>query len=215
MCGIEVQPNLVYNFVDENKFDIVCEKYQKGSLIKMVTIGAASHYKDYFTLLKALVIVNKQNIPFKLTMIGLKAWGHDSIYKDIKDFINKNNISNQIQIIDVLNRNEIPKYLQMNNVFLLTSIAEGLPVSVLEAMASGLTVIATKHGGTEDILTEKTGVLVKIKDFNDIAEKIIDIYNGKLQFDPLIIRKHVVSICGTKAFSERLSSFYLLAIDSN
>ena len=215
MNGIDIEPNIVYNFIDENMFDAMVIPYQHGSPLKIISIGAASYLKDHLTLLKALNIIKSKGISFTLTMIGLRTWGENETYDSIIRFIETNGLKRNIQVIDSVPRREIIKYLLLNNIFLITSIAEGLPVSVLEAMATGLTVIATKHGGTEDILTQETGILVNIKDFQDIADKLIDIYSGTRQFEPKIIRDHVVSICGRKVFRERLSNYYDQIISKN
>jgi glycosyltransferase involved in cell wall biosynthesis len=213
--GISVEPNIIYNYVDESIFYRIVPRYKTGAPIKIISVGAASYIKDHLTLLKALKIIQSKGIPFNLTLIGLKIWGDNKTYKNTLQYIETNGLKNYVQVIDMVTREEIAKYLFENNVFLITSIAEGLPISVLEAMSTGLTVIATKHGGTEDILTPETGILVKIKDSQDIAEKLIDIYNGTRQFEPKFIRDHIVSICGRKAFSERLSSYYEQAIYNN
>lgn len=215
MNGIDISPNLVYNYVNENLFKLVSGKYRPGEPLKIISIAAASFIKDHLTLLKAIKIIKARKIPFSLTLIGLKTYGEENTYNNILEFIENNGLKNDIQIIDKVDRGEIPKYLHLNSIFLITSIAEGLPVSVLEAMASGLIVIATKHGGTEDILTKETGILVKIKDSNDIADRLVDIFQGKFQLEPKIIRDHVVSICGTKAFSQRLSNYYEQVIQNN
>jgi glycosyltransferase involved in cell wall biosynthesis len=212
MFGFDLEPNMVYNYVNEKMFDLQVEKYQPGSPLKIVSIGAASFIKDYITLLKALSIIKNKRIPFTFTLIGLKIWSEDKTYKKIIDFIESNGLKNEIHVIDRIERLDAPKYLNLNNIFVLTSIAEGLSLSILEAMASGLTVIATRHGGAEDVLSDKTGILVKIKDYQDIADKLIDIYNGNLQFDPNLIRNHIISICGSEVFSARLSSYYEQAI---
>lgn len=81
-------------------------------------------------------------------------------------------------------------------------------MSVLEALASGLFVVATRHGGTEDILTQETGALVEVKNYNKIADRLEDIYEGRIQFDPSVIRDHVVSVCGRSAFKKRLIGYY-------
>ena len=214
MSGIEIEPNIVYNYVDESVFSKVCNKYKPGEQLSIVSIGAASFLKDHITMLRAVKILKESKIPFKLMLIGLKVWGNDDTYRAILDFIKTNDLSEYILIVDKVDRSEIPDYLSKNNVFLITSIAEGLPVSVLEAMASGLTVVATRHGGTEDVMSEDTGYIVEIKHYRKIAEILMEIYNGKKQFDPLTIRKHIVSVCGTSAFALRMSGHYNSVINT-
>jgi len=208
MNNIDVEPNLIYNFVDDSIFKKAINKYQPRTELNIVSIGAASFLKDHLTLLKAMRIIKSQGIPFKLNLVGLKIWGEIEIYDKIINFIKSNDLENNVKIVDKVDRHIIPNILLENNIFILTSIAEGLPVSVLEAMATGLIVIATKHGGTEDIITPSTGIIVNIKDSVSIANEIKDIYDGKKQYEPSKIREHVLSICGKQAFSKKLFSYY-------
>lgn len=208
MAGIDVEPHIVFNLVDENVFNKMCNTYMPGDRLNLISIGAASFLKDHLTLLRALTILREMSIPFKLTLLGLTAWGDDDTYRRITEFIKLNGLDEYVTIIDRAERWAIPNYLAQNNVFLLTSIAEGLPVSVLEAMATGLIVVATRHGGTEDVMTEDIGYLVEIKNHQKIAEKLVEIYTGKRLFNPATIRNHVVSICGNSAFAARLSQHY-------
>jgi glycosyltransferase involved in cell wall biosynthesis len=75
MSDIDVEPNLIFNLVDATVFNRLCEAYQPGKPLKLISIGAASHYKDHKTLLRAMVILQDRDVPFTLTLIGLKAWG--------------------------------------------------------------------------------------------------------------------------------------------
>ena len=71
---------------------------------------------------------------------------------------------------------DVEKYLSESDIFILPSIYEGLPLSILEAMASGLPVIASNVGGIPDIVKEN-GILVSVNDVNGLikaAQKLID-----------------------------------------
>lgn len=206
--NIEVEPNLIYNLVDDSIFNKEVSRYQPGTELKIISVGAASFIKDHLTLLKAICIIKSQGIPFKLNLVGLRIWGEVDAYDKIINFIKSNHLEDNVKIIDKVDRQNVPDILSENNIFILTSIAEGMPVSVLEAMAMGLIVIATRHGGTEDIITPLTGKIVNIKDFASIANEIKDIYEGKKQYEPSSIREHVLSICGKQAFSKKLFSYY-------
>ena len=212
MSDIDIEPNLIFNFVDESIFRGLCDIYKPGKILRLITIGAASHYKDHKTLLRAMVLLKHRGIPFALTMIGLKAWG--GLYDDTLAFIHQHDLSLDVKVVDRIDRGAVPGYLTAHNVFLMTSVQEGFPVSVLEALASGLYVIATRHGGTEDILTPEMGSVVEIKNFEKIADRLEDIHLGRITFKPEAIREAVVAVCGRDAFRKRLIGYYEKAMEA-
>jgi glycosyltransferase involved in cell wall biosynthesis len=70
-------------------------------------------------------------------------------------------------------RSDAPDLLGAADLFLLPSLTEGLPLSVLEAMTHGLPVIATPVGGVpEVVLPGRTGVLVPVEDVEALAGAI-------------------------------------------
>ncbi len=71
-------------------------------------------------------------------------------------------------------RRDIPRILPEFDVFVLTSLWEGLPISVLEAMALSLPVVATHTGGISEVILEgKTGFLVQPRQIDEMAEKLL------------------------------------------
>lgn len=69
------------------------------------------------------------------------------------------------QVLLLGNRDDVPALLAECNLFVLSSIAEGMPGAVLEAMAAGLPVVATDVGGTGELVVPgETGALVPASD---------------------------------------------------
>ncbi|HEX2980943.1 MAG TPA: glycosyltransferase [Anaerolineaceae bacterium] len=73
-------------------------------------------------------------------------------------------------------RNDIPDLLAASDTFVLPSLWEGLPMALIEAMASGLPVIATQVSGSEQVVeTEQTGILVPPGDALELRRALVRI----------------------------------------
>ena len=75
-------------------------------------------------------------------------------------------------------RDNVVKYLQSTDVFVLPSLSEGLSNALLEAMACGLAVVATNVGGNSEVINNfENGILVEPKDFGQLAGALLMVLN--------------------------------------
>lgn len=115
-----------------------------------------------------------QTIPnVKLLIVGdtLESDRDQGAKERIKQLIDINGLTNKVIFIGF--REEIPQIYKIMDVFVLPSHREGMPRTVLEAMASGKPVIATNiRGCREEVLDGVTGLLVPVKDSTALTEAI-------------------------------------------
>jgi glycosyltransferase involved in cell wall biosynthesis len=82
----------------------------------------------------------------------------------LKELAKAKNLSARIKFAGWKERAELPQFFKETNLFVYPSRHEGMPNAVLEAMASGLPVVATRIAGNEDLVSEHTGQLVPAED---------------------------------------------------
>jgi len=86
---------------------------------------------------------------------------------DIRRFIDNQGLENSVTLLGY--RSDIPSLLDIMDIFCLTSFKEGLPISLIEAMAAGLPVVGTDVEGIRDVIAHnKNGYLVQVDDFNGL-----------------------------------------------
>jgi len=99
---------------------------------------------------------------------------------DLKNLSVVENVENRVMFVGQVEHDEIPKYLKVSDIFIRPSLSEGFGNSFIEAMSSGVPVIATQVGGITDFIFDPqknsdkkpTGIFVNVVDPKDIAEKI-------------------------------------------
>ena len=132
-------------------------------------IGSISCFKPQKSVqdfIKSAFLMNRVFPDAKFILVG------DGVLRgSLERLIKKYNLGGKIILTGW--RSDIPRILSAIDVFVLTSLWEGLPISVLEAMASSKPVVATNTGGIAEVVVEnKTGFLVRPKDRRGLCEKL-------------------------------------------
>ncbi|TGK32789.1 glycosyltransferase [Leptospira gomenensis] len=143
-------------------------RYKKEFSIKKDTIvignvAALVDHKDQKTLLKALSALDPSK-NFKLLVVG-----EGELRKELEDLSATLGISDKVVFTGY--REDVPDILSVFDIFTLTSKEEGLGTSVLDAMAVGLPVVATKGGGIGEMLTHESGAfLAEVGDVDALSK---------------------------------------------
>lgn len=122
--------------------------------------------KNHIMLLKGITPILKENHDLKLLLVG----GGDT-QKEVLNYIDRHNFQDSIFLLGV--RNDVPEILSISDIFVLTSLWEGMPGSIMEAMAAGLPVVATNVGDIKELVDDgKNGFLVEVGDIDGLSKKI-------------------------------------------
>ncbi len=132
-------------------------------------VGELREKKGLQTLLLAYTQINK-SMPCILLIAGEVRPGDDKkLFDELKERIP----NSKIIITGQIPQKDLPAYYSLMDVFVHSSLRDGMPNAVLEAMACGKTVIATPVGGVMDVINDNVnGMLVNVNDMDGLAEKI-------------------------------------------
>lgn len=158
---------VVYNGVTNRELRSISER----ETFKIITVTRFDYPKLPDLLVRSLALIKQDNI--KLDIIG---YGPQE--KEIKDLINKHNLSNKVKIYNSVKKEDVINMLADSDLFVLISKHEGLPITILEAMSVGLPIIASNVGGIPEEIDSSCGVLVD-NDIYKIRDAIVDISSDK------------------------------------
>jgi glycosyltransferase involved in cell wall biosynthesis len=140
--------------------------------------------KNHLFLLNAFRDLVREHPFLKMVIVG-KGFSFDVEYSEpeIRKFISENGLEQNVLLLGF--RPDVHLILPLLDIFCLVSYKEGLPISLIEAMAAGLPVIGTDTVGIRDVVAhEKNGYLVRIDDVEDLKKRILMLIG-----DPALRRK--------------------------
>ena len=198
---LEKDISVVYSGVDVNRFSRVDKEAAKalggelrispGSLV-VGSVGSLVSCKGHAVLVEAMAQVLK-TIPNLLCLIV----GEGPERSQLESLVRRNELTGKVILPG--HRDDVPELLSLMNVFVMPSLEEGLGVALLEAMAAGRTVIASKVGGIPEVVTDgQTGILVPPGRPDALAQSLADLLR-----DPA--RMTVLGSNAQKAVREKFS----------
>ena len=179
-----VQNNLkavkIYNGIDTEKWK---QRLDNDGTFTIINVGRITHQvKGQDILIKALKECKDKGMKFICNFVG-GVYGYDTnSFEYLKKLIEDLNLSEDINFLG--NREDVPKLLARSDLFILPSRFEGLPISLLEAMAARLPVIASNISGSNELIEHgKNGLLFESENSLDLAEKISWLYYHKEEME--------------------------------
>lgn len=185
-------PHLDQKFLLREKFGLADKKV-------LVSVGRIVEWKGFQLVIEAL----KELESFNYVLIG-----DGEHLEELKNLSQKNGVHNRVLFLGAIDNLILPNYLNMADVFIQPSIGhEAFGITIVEAMACGLPVVASNNGGIVDIVSDNVnGCLFEINNIKQMIAKINICYREKDRLSQNAI-KHVENnftweLCAKKLLSQ-------------
>jgi glycosyltransferase involved in cell wall biosynthesis len=180
--------NIIRNFIDTDKF-YPYEEGKKYELRKQLNLN-----NDEFILIYSGRLIDSKGIKYIIEGISLlvKKYnvkiiiaGEGAEKKSLLSYVNQNMLNDKVIFVGEKNRDELVKYYNIAHVFIMASISdlrgfEGTPMSLLEGMACGLGVVATRSGGIAQVIRDKeNAIVIKEKSYISVYNAVEELINNR------------------------------------
>jgi glycosyltransferase involved in cell wall biosynthesis len=169
----------------------------------LISVGRLVPQKAILDLLRAFA-----QLPERDPAPHLRIVGHGLLEEDLAREIPRLGLSDRVQLLGL--RSDVPRLLASSDLYVSSSHWEGLPVAMLEAMAAGLPVVATRVGDAPRALGVDSGVLVAPRDPGALARAIADLLADPIRLRELGAagRTRARAKFGARAWAERHLALY-------
>lgn len=140
--------------------------------VKVLIVGQFSQRKGHETLFKALAQLPQCTV--RVWVVGEGTWGSVGDYVDVRQLARDLGVAERVTFFGSVSDDGLRALYQACDIFCLPSrkyvVNEGLPVSLMEAMACGKPVISTRHAGIPELVPD---ILIDENDATALAEALI------------------------------------------
>ena len=146
--------------IDENKFIEPIDKYQ------LIFVGRVDENKGCIMFLRALTLVKGKN-KIKVNIIG-----DGPVKPQLEEFVKTNALDDVVTFHGKMSRNEVMQMFNSAHLHIISSLSEGNPTTIWEAMTYGVPTLSLDHCGMHDTICPKCGIKIPVINSEQIASDI-------------------------------------------
>jgi sugar transferase (PEP-CTERM/EpsH1 system associated) len=204
----------IYNGVDTGRFypkrdrSVLPADFASEDSLIIGTVGRLEPIKDQLTLARAFVNLVRR-VSGGANYLRLVIVGEGSLRPQIEALITEAGIAHLVWLAG--ERVDVPTLLQAMDVFTLPSLAEGISNTILEAMATGLPIVATHVGGNPELVADAlTGLLVPAANPKAMSEALANYAHNQnlMREHGRTARQHVEEKFGIKPMVAHYTALY-------
>jgi glycosyltransferase involved in cell wall biosynthesis len=138
---------------------------------KFSFVGSLVKRKNVIFILKALVMLKTENIPFEMTVVG-----DGNERAKLESYAKESGLGNQVRFVGEVSCIEVAEVLKTHPIYISASLHEGRPNSVVEAMASGCCCILSDINGHKELYqNDKTGLSYTSSDEHELYSVLMKV----------------------------------------
>lgn len=195
---------IVINNMVSNQFFKTAKIPPKDRIFRFISCGAfrKDRYKGFDILIDAFA---RACFP-KDVHLDIIGDGKDRTFIESK--IAEYRLSNQVRLLGVKTSEEVSELLCMSDCFVLSSRLETFAIVVIEAMAKGLPIIATRCGGPETFLQPEHGLLIDKENVEQLADAMKYMIEHHGDYDSCQIRKYCYDHFSQDVIADQIIDVY-------
>ena len=152
--------------VDPSQFDFALR--EPGARTRLLCVGRLTPAKCQVLLVQACARLRDDGVAFHLTLVGA---GPDR--ERVEAQVAALDLGEHVTLTGALNQEQVRDQFARADVFVLPSLAEGIPVVLMEAMSSGVPCVTTPVNGIPELVEhERTGLLAMPGDVDSLAQRL-------------------------------------------
>lgn len=157
----------IYNGVDTTIFS--GENININNNINLISVGRFTKQKNHKMMVEAFSEALKENNNLKLILVG-----DGLLREETEKLVRRKEICNKVEFRGL--KSNICEELKRAHIYISSSLWEGLPITILEAMSCGLPILCTDVGGNKDVVKEN-GILVENNNCEQLTDAILELAN--------------------------------------
>ncbi len=159
----------IRNGIGDERIRAACDRHSArrelgvdDRMLLILSVGSLTRQKNHALLIEAVARMNDPRVVLAIA-------GSGPLEESLRDAIGRAGLEGQVRLLG--RRLDVPELMNAADMFVLSSNYEGLPITVLEAMAAGVPIVATAVGGTPEVVEDGvTGLLAPPGDAGALAD---------------------------------------------
>ena len=199
---------VIGNPVDTIKYKPRRSVENQGQHIELLFLGVLIRAKGVYDIIECMCLLKEQGLPVRATLAG------DREIDQVRSASKNAGVEELIRLPGWVSEKQKIELLNASDVLLLPSYAEGLPLSVLEAMAFGLPIICTNVGGLTDLVTDgENGFVSAPGDVQALARSVAKLANDSYLRRQMGLRnlQKIQNEFSLKTIAQRMGGLYRTA----